>query len=434
MSISRAIRRRLDRRWRAARVNFGCHVTEGALGGSGQEMAGRTVFAVMVEAMVGGAIAPLMVGVLNSIRSFSFVGPILLAPRLEAVRRKKRLVLLLGLAKRLPLFLIAVAIFLLANKHPIQCLLLIGLARLVSLSCDFLTNPVYMDLIAETLPVGRLSRMFGFRNFFSSLLRIASVSVAAAIIAGVAQPANFALVYLLSFLVMMLSWGVFSLVDEVGPSARTKPRQCARHYFRELAAAFRRDRSYRNYLLFQAAGKGYDEIAVFFVLAGMALHGISRPEVVLVAGIAATVTSMVGNPLIPFVAERLGLKLVLAGSALLRVGGAVAVVLAPSWEWFVLAFVLNGAARAAHGVATPAFDMLLYPPSKRVGYITLADAAMAPVRLLAAPLAGGLVLWVGDYRPLFVVIAVLTAAALWPLARCRPSAPSEDGEQDAARR
>ena len=95
-------------------ANFWYHVIEGALATFGGGLADQQFFQVMVLAL-GGTAATL--GGLQSIAAFSVIAPLLLAPRVEAVRRKKHLVLLLGLGQRAPLLLTAGLLALLATRR-----------------------------------------------------------------------------------------------------------------------------------------------------------------------------------------------------------------------------------------------------------------------------------------------------------------------------
>ena len=78
MPIARAIRDRIERRLPPKAANFWCHVTEGAFASFGGAMVGGQLFAVLVAAL-GGSAATL--GALTSIGSFTFLAPLLLAPR-----------------------------------------------------------------------------------------------------------------------------------------------------------------------------------------------------------------------------------------------------------------------------------------------------------------------------------------------------------------
>ncbi len=397
---------------RSRAANFWCHVTEGALATFGGGLAGPEFFQVLVLALRGTAAT---LGTLQSIGSFAFIAPLLLAPHLEAARRKKRLVLGLGLGQRLPLLLTAGVLALLATKRPLLCLYAIGLVRLGGGFATSLLVAPWQDLIAETVPIQRVGRLFGFRHFLSSLLQLPSAVACGAVIAAFAFPLNFELLYVFGFGIMMASWWVFSLVEELPEAVAPRKRQPARHYFRDLIAALGSDRNYRRYLYFQGLGRTTSAATGFLAFAAVRHHGLGMAEVVALAGVLGSAARIGGNLILPFLAERVGPKCMLAACLGLRLAGMLLAALAPTGEVFLATFFVLGLSAAAQTVAGPPFMMRVFPRGKRIGYMTLAKVAVAPLAV-AAPVTAGLMMnWVG-YRIVFAAAGIIALSALVPLA------------------
>jgi len=413
MSITRAIRSRIEKRVPPKVANFWCHVTEGAFVAFGGEMVGAQLFAVLVAALGGGAGT---LGILASIGSFAVIGPLILAPRVEAARRKKRLVLLLGLGQRLPQLLIVLALALLARERPLLCLYAIALIKLLGAFATGLLYAPWQDLIAETVPIHRVGRLFGFRNLLGGVLRFPSAAVCAAIIALCVFPTNYQLLYLLSFAILMVSWVIFALVDEMPESAAPRARQPARHYFRNLIAAVREDRNYRRYLLYVAFSKPLDIVVTFFALAALSVHHMRQASWVALSGAAASVAAIGGSLVLPFVAERIGPKRMLGGALCLKAGAMLLAAVAPTGMWLVAALFLLGLCGAAQGVAGPPLMMRVFPRGKRVGYITLSSVAITPLRVVM-PLLAGLVTKLFGFGVLFAAAGAWMLLALVPLSR-----------------
>lgn len=426
MSLASAIRKRAETYASAATVNFWCHVTEGSLATFGEGLVAGQLFAVLVTAL-GGTGATL--GALTSIGSFTILAPLFLAPRLEAARRKKRLVLLLGLGQRMPNLLIVGVLALLAGARPILCLYAIAVVKLGGSICTALLVAPWQDLIAETVPIRRVGRLFGFRNFLASLLRLPAAAACGAIIAFVAFPGNYQLLYLLSFVVMMASLGIFALVDELPESAAPRPRQPAVRYFRDLLAAVRDDRNFRNYMFYMVFTKSPDPIVQFFAMAAMQLHRMQDASWVFLSGAATSLAAIGGNLLLPFLAERIGHKRMLAGAVCMQAAAMGLAAVAPTGRWLIAAFFILGLCAAAHSVAGLPFRMRVFPRGRRVGYMTLSSVAMAPLRILM-PLGAGLVSEVFGFAPLFAATGVFLLCALVPLRKITPGAAPPD-EQHA---
>ncbi len=404
-------------------ANFWYHVTEGALASFGGQLVGGEFFQVMVLALGGSAAA---LGGLQSIAALSFVAPLLLAPQVEAARRKKRLVLLLGIGQRAPMLLIAALLALLATRRPLACLYAIAFVRLAGgLATSLLVAP-WQDLIAETVPIRRVGRLFGFREFLSNLLRLPSAVLCGAIIAAFAFPLNFQLLYLLSFAIMMVSWAIFWRVRELPASAAPPPRQPARHYFRDLIRAVRDDRRYRRYLLFQAINRATSAATGFLAFVAVKHHGLSKAEVVALPGVLGSAAVIGGGLILPFLAERTGPRPMLAAYVLLRSGGLAVAALAPTGRFFLAAFFVLGVSAAGHSVAGPPFMMRVFPRGRRVGYMTLASVALGPLAIVM-PAAAGLALNAWGHQIVFAALGAAALAALLPLAGIVPAPESQTG-------
>lgn len=429
MSISRAIRSRIEAKLPPKVANFWCHVTEGAVGSFGSGMVGREVFPVMVTALGGSALA---LGLLGTIQSIRFLPQLIFAPAIEAVRRKKLLVLALGLGQRLQMLVVVGFLVVLGLRNPIACLWGIAGARFIAVFLESLSTPAWTDLIAETVPHERLSRLAGFRDFFASLTKMGAAPVCALVIAAVALPHNYALLYLLAFAAAMGSWALFSLVDEIPKSVAPKARLNHASYFRKLIPALRNDGNYRNFLFYMAVEKGFDEVVMFYSAAAITLHNMPKYYVAPVALAAVGGASMICNLLLPFVAEKVGVKRLLSASLVLRAAAALVAALAPGWWWFVAVFAMGGAGLAARNVAGIPLMMRVYPSGKRIGYIALGSVVIAPARMLSPLAAGLLVNYVFGYRWFFALVALILVAALLPLSRCNPTPlPEGDGEGPA---
>ena len=125
-----ALRRRMDGWVGAGTGNFWCHVLEGACASFGMELvASGVVFPVLAAAL--GA-SPALVGALGALGGLAFLAPLFVAHRVESVRRKKRLVLVLGIGQRLPFLVIPVLLFFVAESAPRACLLSIALVNLTA--------------------------------------------------------------------------------------------------------------------------------------------------------------------------------------------------------------------------------------------------------------------------------------------------------------
>ncbi|MHC4917400.1 MAG: MFS transporter, partial [Planctomycetota bacterium] len=197
------------------------------------------------------------------------------------------------------------------------------------------------------------------------------------------------------------------------------PRPSAREYFRGLLAAMRGDTAYRHLLLYQTLGRLGGAAGPFYAYVALTVHGMSAAFVAGTFITASCAARIIGNFSLPFLSERIGNRRLLAAGALAHVAAALTAALAPSGYWFAAVAFLGGLGAAAQTVSGMPFMMSVAPRGKLVGYKTLSMTAMAPVGMIAAPLAGILMQGAGG-RVMFAASACLILAALVPLGRCRP--------------
>ncbi|OPX24888.1 MAG: hypothetical protein B1H04_01255 [Planctomycetales bacterium 4484_123] len=109
--------------------------------------------------------------------------------------------------------------------------------------------------------------------------------------------------------------------------------------------------------------------------------------------------------------------------SLLRLPAATA----PGGYWLVASFFLLGLCGAGQTAAAAPFMMRVFPRGKRVGYITLSNLALGPLRFVV-PLIAGLVSQVFGYGVLFAAAGVFPLLALLPLwlIRLGPEPPADD--------
>ena len=326
----------------------------------GGELVGLTVVFPVLAAALGAT--PAGLGLLMSLTPLATLAPILLAPRVEAARRKKKLVLLLGLGQRLPRLLAALALLLMARSAPFSCLVLIALFNLSTAFILGLLVPPWIDLLAETIPRPRMGRVMGYRFALSSALGFLSAGVSAGLLASFAFPTDYALLYLVSFGVMGVSWLIFALVDEIPEDAVPARREPARRYFGDLFRLLRRDVNLRRYLLLQGLVRLGGAVGPFYALAATTRYGLGEAFVVGTFIAARSAASVAGNLAFPALSDRIGLKGVLGLGVGLSAAAALLAALAPTGTWYVgVSFVL-GLAGAAYTVAGAPFHGIDLPP------------------------------------------------------------------------
>jgi MFS family permease len=282
------------------------------------------------------------------------------------------------------------------------------------------TSPVWIDLLAETIPPHRTGRLFGYRRGLSAILGLFAGPVCAFALASLAFPHSYAVLYVAGFAVTMLSWLFFALVDEMPADVVPRARQRAVHYFRDLLSAVRRDAGYRRFLCYRALSHVGVAAVRFFAVVAAVYHGASEAVVVGSLIVARRLAIIVGTFFGPLLAERVGHRRVMQIGTAMVACAIFALALLPKgalYAYIAIVFVrsLVGTAR---GVSQAAFALRVYPRGMRVGYSTLSTVALALTGMVAGPAAGWLMDSVG-HKALFMTCAAATLLALLPLRGCR---------------
>ena len=411
-TLALALRRRMDGCVETGTGNFWCHVLEGACASFGMELvAPGVVFPVLAAAL---GVSPALMGALGALGGLSFLVPLFVAHRVEAARRKKRLVLLLGIGQRLPFLVIPLLLFLMAESAPRACLLSIALVNLAAAMVVSALVPPWVALLSETIRPARMARLLGYRNSISSVLGLLAGVVSAALLSALAFPLGYVLLYLFAFGAMAASWLIFSLVDELPARAEQPGSPAARSYFQGLFSALRDDAICRRYLVHQGISRMGMAVAPFYALVAVSHFGV-HPALAVGAFLTAENSAKIaGSFAFPFFSERAGHRWILGIGTGLHAAAALAAACAPSGEWFVAVFFLSGLGTAAKTVSGLPLTMAVAPGGRTVGYVTLSMAVLAPVGMLAALAAGFALSWAG-HEIVFGLAALVTLAALLPL-------------------
>jgi len=434
MGPASRIRQRAERHFRPETVNFWCHVIEGGFAMLGLQLVGQqTVLPVLITEELGGTSTTF--GLVKSMIMAAFLAPLLLAPRLEGGRRRKGLILLLGIGQRLPLLVMSAAVLLLGPSNPRLCLLVIAAMLLLRAVSGQVQLPIWFDLIGETIPDHRLGWLWGYRHFLSAAMRLLAAPVCMIIISAVAFPGNYALLYFISFGAMLVSWLIFALVDDVPEGVPVRRTQPARYYFRDLRKALGADRDYRHFLLSMMIRTAGASAIPFFAIAAVKYHGVPKGTVIGAFIVAGSLGRMIGTSAAPWLADRIGHKRVIQlGNAVTMLASLVAA-FAPHGRWFLFlsSMFIWGIGGSARNICAQACSLVLAPRGRRVGYKLLQSISVALVAIVLAPLMGLMMDVTGSVPVLALsVAACLNLASCLPLEHCRvPSAAELAPEEDA---
>ncbi len=380
------------------RRNFLLNGTEGAFWVAGGALISvQTVFPALLTRLGAGNV------VVGSLTMISYVGvflPQIFASRYaQTVAWKKPPVMVLGLAQRAAVFLIACAILLFGAGHQALATALTLALFTVSQVCTGLSTPIWFDLYAKLTPAGRRGRLTGMRNSIAGSIAFLGGIALTWILGKFDFPANFGSIFLLAAVLQFVSLYLQSLLVEEYPSTAL-PRRSADEYLRQVIGTIRANREFRRLITASVfLTLATMPLAFFTVYALKELGGggaaVGEFTLVMVAGQAA------GALLNGSIADRYGQRPALACAALALLGASGWALAAPTIGWFMLVFFLVGMNLGSEVMLRYNLAIEFSPPAERSTYIGLMNTLLAP--LYASGLAAA---WISDrfgYRTLFLV-------------------------------
>jgi MFS family permease len=352
--------------------------------------------------------------------------PLFVANIIERAPRKKIFPVTYGFfGERLPVALLAPLTFFLAVRQPLLMLVLFFVLYTWHNLGAGLLMVGWQDMIAKIIPVESRGRFFGLTNFIGSGTGILGALAVPMLLERNAFPLGYVYTFAVAGGFILFSWFFMALTREPAvPSS--KPPVSQGQYLRSLPGILRRDHNFRTYLLAQ----------IVFALSGMAngfliVYTVQRWNLPDAQASGFMVALQVGLTLanlgLGFLADRKGHKLSLeicyALSALLL----LLAVLAPSPVWFFLIFFLRGAVSAGTILSGVAITYEFTEPENRPTYLGLANT-IPGVAMVVAPLIGGWLAGLFNYRSMFI-LALVFGLAGWALLRLGVREPRKIGKE-----
>jgi MFS family permease len=401
------------------RWNFLVNTLDGASFGFGMSFFSSTIILPLFVSHFTNS--PLTIGLISFLGWGGVLLPqLFMANAVERAPRKKFFPMVLGFfLERLPIFLLAPAVYFLAARQPILTLVIFfGLYTWHNVGAGVIIVG-WQDMIAKVIPVEKRGRFFGISSFIGNGTGI----LGALAVPFVLDKFPFPLGYVFSFAVagalFFLSWVSLSLTREPAVYS-SKPRISQWNYLRSLPEILHRDRNFRMYLLAQIIFSLSGMATGFLVVYTVQTWNLPDAEA---SGfmIALQIGLTLANLFFGFLSDRKGHKLSLEICWLLSTVLLTLAIMAPSPLWFFPIFFLSGAVSAGTFISGISIVYEFTEPENRPTYIGLANTIPGVV-VAVAPLIGGWLAGVMSYRLMFILSAII-AAASWVLLRFGVSEP-----------
>jgi MFS family permease len=392
--------------------NFTANVMDGGLYAFAMSMISiQTVLPVFVKSVGGSNVA---VGLIPVIWMAGLNFPqIFIAGYVNRFAYKKSLMLKTGLIQRLPWLLLAILTYFVIAEVPQTIGLAIFFTVLAIAAIGGSVNlPVWFELIAKITPVGVRGRMFALRTLLGALLGILGGWIVTIVLNNMAYPANYALLFTLAFILMMISFGYLTtLREEEGNKAKKVLR--LREYVMQLPEILRHQKNYRNFLVADAAFISSVAALAFYTV--FAVQKFSLGDEYAGKFTIVMMTAVIfGSMMLGSFADRSGHKLNLMLGSLAVAAGCGIALWAPVVEAYFLTFVLSALTIGITMISRLPFIAELCTEEERPTYVALTNLITSPFFLTG--IIAGRIADVYGFEIVFIgagVIALLSAGWMY---------------------
>jgi MFS family permease len=338
-----------------------------------------------------------------------FLPSLFTAHHTERLERKLPFVLRYTIWERVPLPLLALVAWFVAEPFPGPALVLVFGLLLVMTGTGGALLPAWMDIVGRAIPTTLRGRFFGVANFAASAGGLLGSVLTAWLLSTFAPPRSYGLCFLAGSVFVVLSYAALVRVREPGGGVTSEASSLAA-YLRRMPGLLRRDRNLFWFLVARAVGTLGGMASGFYTVYALRVFGAAEWQVgafttLLLAG------QVVGNLGLGWLADRVGHRAVLVlGLGALAAGNALALA-APSVRALEPVFALLGVHYASVHISARTILLELAEEGERPTYIGLVNTALAPLTF-TAPIAAGLVADRLGFPVVFALAAALCAVGL----------------------
>jgi MFS family permease len=409
------------------RFNFTCNLFDGALYVFAMSLISMvTVFPVLIK-NIGGS--NLTVGLIPVVWIIGFNFPqILIANYASKQPYKKPLMLKTAFIQRLPWLGLSMVIYFLVTKvsHTVGLLLIFSGLGLAAISGSA-NLPGWFDLVAKVTPLELRGRLFAYRFILGALLGVAGGAIVSYVLDNLNFPHNFSLLFLLAFLITMVSY-IFLLNIREEEANQSPDRLHRGQYVKKLKEILKTEKVFRNFIIADALLISALMADAFYAVNAMEKFSLSTGY----AGrftMVMMISMVFGNFVFGHLADRIGHKLNLTFAGIFTLSICLIAILAKSVVLYYLVFVGTALTISLIHVSRLAIIAELCIEENRPIYIALTNMITSPFILLG--LAGGFLADRFGYDVVFFIAGIFAMiSTLWWLIKV-PEPRKTNGPQIA---
>ena len=332
--------------------------------------------------------------------------PIFIAHHIESMRQFKPLLLGIGILQRAP-YGVAAGVLLWADRAPMAAIAAVALSPFLSGLFGGLGLTAWQQLVLKTVPEGKRPSLFGIRFGIACGIGIVAGKTIAFVLSRYPGMTGYAILHLCAFLVLMLSYAVFSATREPHDSNPPPERTLG---FREqmlgLPTLLGSDRQFLRLLVARFFLCGTFVLSPFLAIYCQGVLN-EAPSFLGKLVVFQMLGAIIGSGIAGWLGNRFSSKVAVLFGIVLFIGmTAWSTVACTPLEWEGI-FFLFGFAFFASEVGNNSLGLEMGPVAKRATYLAIGALVYLPGMLCAS--AVSTLIWRGHHR--FDLLAIATI--LW---------------------
>lgn len=384
------------------RYNVTVNLIDGAFFGLALGFSSFSAFIpIFVNRMTDSAV---LIGLVPALHAFGWQFPqIFTAGWIARMRRFKPAVVLLTLQERIPFFGLAlVAWFLPALGKQNALILTFLLLTWQGIGAGFTAN-AWTSMICKIIPSETRGTFFGTQSAAANALMSLGAILAGLILSKISDRYDFSLLFLLTGLIMLISWIFISLTREPEDHEKIIP-EAKQPFWKGTRTILQLNPNFRWFLVTRLISQFASMGFAFYIIYAINRFGMNE----FLAGIiSATLTgaAIIANPIMGWAGDRWGHRRIMLLGFLAGTISSVLAWKAGSLGWFYPIMILTGMANVAIWTTPLALTAEFGNETERPIYIGLSNTLIAPATIFA-PLLGG---WLADrfgYPMMFLCTAL----------------------------
>ncbi len=367
----------------------------------------QTVLPVFVKKISGSDIA---VGLIPVIWSIGFNFPqIFVSNYVRQLGFKKPWMLKTSLVQRIPWLVLALlSYFLIETVSNNTALIIFFLGLAFAALGGSINLPGWFDLISKLTPVQLRGRLFAYRSLLGAILGIFGGWLVSKILSEILFPQNFAMLFLLAFLITMASYSFLIFLKEEKPNHPVQ-KFSSKEFLKRLGSIIKKEKNFRNFLIADSLMMMALMSHAFFAVNAFDKFSLSDSY----AGyftIVMMLSMVLGSLYFGYLADKLGHKINLMWGIIFTFIACVFALISPSVEVYYLCFAGSSLTISLNLVSRLTIISEICLEEDRPTYISLTNLITAP--FILSGLFGG---WIANqfgYDIVFIIAGIFALASL----------------------